>query len=108
MFIWNKIIVFLLGMLIVYLLCELFKTNKSIRQAEIEESYISYNKIPKLSRTIHCCDKLDNLNCSNGDLVEYKKDGNEIYFVYSNYELHRLTIAQVLELEKDYNMRIIF
>ena len=28
MFIWNKIIVFLLGMLIVYLMYVLFKTNK--------------------------------------------------------------------------------
>lgn len=95
-------------MLIVFLLCELFKINKEIKQTKIEENYISYNKIPKLSRTIHCCNNLDNLNCNNGDLVEYRKDGTEIYFVYSNYKFHRLTIAQVLELEKDYNIKIIF
>lgn len=108
MFIWNKIIVFLLSMLIVYLMCILFKSEKERRQFEIEQNYIATNKIPRLTRTIHCCDNLENLKCVNGDLVEFKKDGTEIYFVYSNYKLHRLTIAQVLELEKDYNMRIMF
>lgn len=108
MFIWNKIIVFLLSMLIVYLMCIWFKTDKEKRQHEIEQNYIATNKIPKLTRTIHCCDNLENLKCVNGDLVEYRDNGNEIYFVYANYEFHRLTIAQVLELENKYNMRIMF
>lgn len=108
MFIWNKIIVFLLSILFVYLMCEFFKTCKEKRQYEIEQNYIPSSKIPKLTRTIHCCDNLENLKCVNGDLVDYKKDSTEIYFVYSNYEFHRLTIAQIIELEKEYNIRIMF
>ena len=41
-------------------------------------------------------------------LMQASGINKKIYFVYSNYKLHRLTIAQVLELEKDYNMRIMF
>ena len=108
MFILKDIIVFLSGMIIVFILCKLFKTDKNIDQNEVDQDYIPYNKIPKLSRTIHCCENLNNLNCNNGDLVEYKKDGNESYFVYSNYRLYKLTTVQVLRLEKDYNIRIIF
>ena len=108
MFIWNKIIVFLLSMLIIYLMCILFKTNKEGIQYEIEQNYIATKDIPRLTRTIHCCDNLENLKCVNGDLIELKKDGSDIYFVYSNYEFHRLTIAQVLELENKYSMRIMF
>ena len=69
---------------------------------------VATKDIPRLTRTIHCCDNLENLKCVNGDLIELKKDGSDIYFVYSNYEFHRLTIAQVLELENKYSMRIMF
>ena len=106
MFIWNKIIVFLLGMLIVYLMYVLFKTNKEGIQYGIEQKFIATKDIPRLTRTIHCCDNLENLKCVNGDLIELKKDGSDIYFVYSNYEFRRLTIAQVLELENNYNIKI--
>lgn len=108
LFIWSDIFIFIIAMLVVIVLCRVFEPRLN-NQEKIERNYIDYNKIPRLTKTIHCCNDLENLRCNNGDLVELSKgEDSRIYFIYSNYEFHRLTISQVLQLEKDYNIRIMF
>ena len=85
MLIWNKIIVFLLGMLIVYLMYVLFKTNKEGIQYEIEQNFIATKDIPRLTRTIHCCDNLENLKCNGKKEEEHVTLVNSMVFYKEHY-----------------------
>ena len=79
---------------------------KDMKKFKHHETYIPFSQLPELSRTIHCCNNIININYNIGDILEVCDGNGKSYHIVCKDGVYKLTMNQVRYLEKIYSIKI--
>lgn len=109
-YVWKLLLIAFLIFIISFISTSYIDYKKYAKKKDLEESFIAFENIPRLTKTIHLCSDISKIDFAytKGDIIEDDHNGSyKSYYICTNLELHRLSIPQVKRLEIIYNIKIL-